>query len=105
MVNLRFVPTTAVITNQPHPFSGAHITAVGIIVRTTLMIEDDVSAAAKRIAEKSGRSLVVSRLARKGLSAEQVTDFYLMVLAGMHSAKIATFKSGLRAIATVEKFE
>jgi hypothetical protein len=36
------------------------------------MIEDDVYAAAKRIAESSGLSLgaVVSRLARKGLSAE-----------------------------------
>jgi hypothetical protein len=41
-------------------------------MRTTLLIEDDVYAAAKRIAANSGLSLgeVVSRLARKGLSVE-----------------------------------
>ena len=42
------------------------------IMRTTLMLSDDVYVAAKKIAESSGRSLgeVVSQLVRKGLVAE-----------------------------------
>jgi hypothetical protein len=45
-------------------------------MRTTLMIEDDVYAKAKQIAENSGRSLgeVISRLARKGLATEPSFD-------------------------------
>jgi hypothetical protein len=41
-------------------------------MRTTVTIEDDVYATAKRIAENSGRSLggVISQLARKGLASE-----------------------------------
>ena len=42
-------------------------------MRTTLMLEDDVYAAAKQIAENSGCSLgnVISQLARKGLTADE----------------------------------
>jgi hypothetical protein len=42
------------------------------IMRTTLMLSDDVYVAAKKIAESSGRSLgeVVSQLVRKGLVSE-----------------------------------
>lgn len=45
-------------------------------MRTTVMIEDDVYASAKQIAENSGRTLgeVISQLARKGLSAEPSFD-------------------------------
>jgi hypothetical protein len=45
-------------------------------MRTTLMLEDDVYAKAKLIAENSGRSLgkVISQLARKGLAAEPSFD-------------------------------
>jgi hypothetical protein len=45
-------------------------------MRTTLMIEDDVYATAKQIAEGSGRTLgeVLSQLARKGLAAEPSFD-------------------------------
>jgi hypothetical protein len=45
-------------------------------MRTTLMIEDDVYAAAKQIAQSSGRSLgeVISQLARKGLASEAAFD-------------------------------
>jgi hypothetical protein len=41
-------------------------------MRTTVMLEEDVYAAAKQIAENSGCSLgaVISQLARKGLAAE-----------------------------------
>jgi hypothetical protein len=47
-----------------------------VIMRTTVMIEDDVYASAKQIAEHSGRTLgeVISRLARKGLSSEPSFD-------------------------------
>jgi hypothetical protein len=42
------------------------------IMRTTLMLSDDVYVAAKKIAESSGRSMgeVVSQLVRKGLVSE-----------------------------------
>lgn len=45
-------------------------------MRTTVMIEDDVYATAKQIAENSGRSLgeVISQLARKGLASEPSFD-------------------------------
>jgi hypothetical protein len=45
-------------------------------MRTTVMLEDDVYAAAKQIAENSGCSLgaVISQLARKGLAAEPSFD-------------------------------
>jgi hypothetical protein len=45
-------------------------------MRTTLMLEDDVYATARQIAENSGRSLgaVISQLARKGLAAEPSFD-------------------------------
>jgi hypothetical protein len=45
-------------------------------MRTTVMIEDDVYATAKQIAENSGRTLgeVISRLARKGLASEPSFD-------------------------------
>ena len=45
-------------------------------MRTTVMIEDDVYARAKQIAENSGRTLgeVISRLARKGLASEPSFD-------------------------------
>jgi hypothetical protein len=46
------------------------------IMRTTVMIEDDVYAIAKQIAEHSGRTLgeVISQLARKGLISEPSFD-------------------------------
>jgi hypothetical protein len=42
-----------------------------------MMIEDDVYATAKQIAEHSGRTLgeVISQLARKGLASEPAFDF------------------------------
>jgi hypothetical protein len=45
-------------------------------MRTTVMIEDDVYATAKQIAQNSGRSLgeVISQLARKGLASEAAFD-------------------------------
>jgi hypothetical protein len=45
-------------------------------MRTTLMLEDDVYATAKKIAQYSGRTLgeVVSQLVRKGLAAEPSFD-------------------------------
>jgi hypothetical protein len=45
-------------------------------MRTTVMIEDDVYATAKQIAENSGRTLgeVISQLARKGLASEPSFD-------------------------------
>jgi hypothetical protein len=47
-----------------------------VIVRTTLMLEDDLYAIAKEMAVNSGRTLgeVISRLARKGLSSEPSFD-------------------------------
>jgi hypothetical protein len=46
------------------------------IMRTTVMIEDDVYVTAKQIAENSGRTLgaVISQLARKGLASEPSFD-------------------------------
>jgi hypothetical protein len=45
-------------------------------MRTTLMLGDDVYAAAKQIAENSGRTLgeVISQLARKGLASDPSFD-------------------------------
>ena len=45
-------------------------------MRTTVMIEDDVYATAKQMAENSGRTLgeVISQLARKGLESEPSFD-------------------------------
>ena len=45
-------------------------------MRTTVMIEDDVYATAKQIAQNSGRTLgeVISQLARKGLASEPSFD-------------------------------
>jgi hypothetical protein len=45
-------------------------------MRTTVMIEDDVYATAKQIAQSSGRTLgeVISQLVRQGLAAEPSFD-------------------------------
>lgn len=45
-------------------------------MRTTVMIDDDVYATIKKMAQNSGRTFgeVLSRLARKGLSAEPAFD-------------------------------
>ncbi len=45
-------------------------------MRTTLMLDDDIHAAAKQIARESGRTFgeVISRLVRRGLSTEPRFD-------------------------------
>jgi hypothetical protein len=45
-------------------------------MRTTVMLDDDIYVTIKEMAQNSGRSFgeILSRLARKGLSAEPVFD-------------------------------
>ena len=62
-----------------HPSTTLHYEHHGDIlriVRTTVMIEDDVYATAKQIAQSSGRTLgeVISQLVRQGLAAEPSFD-------------------------------